>query len=118
MLNRFLRLACLPLAAMIAACSSDPPIERIMSDPRGYVDHTVTIEGRVTDYFSLLVVKYYTVTDGTGSINVLTGRTLPAVGQKVKVRGKVTEVFAIGTKRLIVLMEDDGPAGGGGSGPI
>jgi hypothetical protein len=37
-----------------------------MSDPRGYVDRTVTIEGRVTDYFSLRVVKYYTVSDGTG----------------------------------------------------
>src|SRR4051812_29961517 len=118
MLNRFPRLAW-PLAAalLIAACAFDPPIERIMNDPRGYVDRTVTIEGRVTDYFSLLVVKYYTVDDGTGRIAVLTDRTLPAVGQKVKVKGKVTEVFALGTKRLIVLMEDDAPAAGKRGGP-
>src|SRR5262245_171792 len=89
-------------ALLLAACSSSPRIDQIMSDPRGYVDNTVTIEGKVTDYFSLLVVKYYTVSDGTGSINVLTGRTLPAVGQKVKVRGKVTELFSLGSKRLIV----------------
>jgi hypothetical protein len=114
----FLRLPFLAAALAVAACSSSGPrIEQIMSDPRGYVDNTVTIEGKVTDYFSLLVVKYYTVSDGTGSINVLTGRTLPAVGQKVKVRGKVTEVFSLGTRRLIVLMEDDAPTAGG-SGPI
>jgi hypothetical protein len=95
------------LALLAAACSSDPPIDRIMSDPRAYVDNTVTIEGKVTDVFSLLVVKYYTVSDGTGSIAVVTDRTLPAVGQKVKVRGTVTEVFSLGRTRLIVLMEDD-----------
>jgi hypothetical protein len=98
-------------ACAAAACASSPRIGQIMDDPRGYVDNTVTIEGRVTDYFSLLVVKYYTVSDGTGSIAVLTGRTLPAVGQRIKVRGRVTEVFSLGTKRLIVLMEDGGDAG-------
>jgi hypothetical protein len=108
---RTLKLCVLAAAALLAAgCSANPRIDQIMGDPRGYVDNTVTIEGRVTDYFSLMLVKYYTVSDGTGSINVVTGRTLPAVGQKVKVRGKVTEVFSLGTRRLIVLMEDDGEA--------
>lgn len=111
MTNRFPRLVPLAAAALIAACSSSPRIDQIMSDPRGYVDNTVTVEGKVTDAFSLILVKYYTVSDGSGSINVVTGRTLPAVGQKIRVRGKITEVFAIGPKRLIVLMEDDGTAG-------
>jgi hypothetical protein len=97
-------------ALLVAACSSNPRIDQIMGDPRGYVDNTVTIEGKVTDQFSLVLVKYYTVSDGSGSIGVVTSRTLPAVGQKVKVRGRVTEVFSLGTKRLIVLMEDDAPA--------
>jgi len=116
--NRLLRLLPLAAAALIAACSSAPPIERIMADPRAYVDNTVTIDGKVTDAISLVLVKYYTVSDGTGSINVLTERTLPAVGQKVKVRGKVTEVFSLGRKRLIVLMEDDAPPPGKQAGAI
>ncbi len=103
---------------LLAACSSSPRIDDIMSDPRGYVDNTVTVEGKVTDAFSLVLVKYYTVSDGSGSINVVTARTLPAVGQKVKVRGTVTEVFSIGPKRLIVLMEDDPPAPGKRAGAI
>lgn len=98
------------LALLLAACSSAPRIRDIAADPRGYVDNSVTVEGKVTDSFSLVLVKYYTVDDGTGSINVVTSRTLPAVGQKIKVRGTVTEVFSIGPKRLIVLMEDDAPA--------
>lgn len=108
---RTLKLCALAAATVLAAaCSANPRIDQIMGDPRGYVDNTVTIEGKVTDQFSLVVVKYYTVSDGSGSINVVTSRTLPAVGQKVKVRGKVIEVFSLGTKRLIVLMEDDGDA--------
>ena len=78
-----------------------------MNDPRAYVENTVTIEGEVTRHFSLIVLKYYTVSDGTGTIDVLTDRTLPAKGQKVKVKGKVAEVFSLGSKRLIVLMEED-----------
>jgi hypothetical protein len=116
---RHLKLCSAVVAALLAAaCSSSPRIGEIMGDPRGYVDNTVTIEGKVTDHFSLLVVKYYTVSDGSGSISVVTGRTLPAVGQKVKVRGKVTEVFSLGSKRLIVLMEDDEAGKPGSSGAI
>ena len=106
------------LPLLLAACSSGPRIRDIASDPRGYVDSAVTVEGKVTDSFSLMLVKYYTVDDGTGSIKVVTSRTLPAVGQKIKVRGTVTEVFSLGSKRLIVLVEDDAPAPGKQAGTI
>jgi hypothetical protein len=81
-------------------------IKEIVNDPRTYVDHTVTVEGDVTGVLSLFVFKYFTVSDGTGQINVVTERPLPRQGQKIKVIGKVKEVIALGRDTLLVLMEE------------
>jgi len=83
------------------------PIGQIIDNPRAYVDKTVTIEGNVTGMFSLVVFKYFTVNDGTASINVVTDRPLPRKGQRIRVRGKVSELFSLGSQSLLVLLEDD-----------
>jgi len=104
-------LAALLLSIAAAGCANTVSIKDILANPRAYADHSVTIEGEVTGMFSLVVVKYFTVNDGTGSINVVTERPLPAKGQRIRVRGKVNEVFSLGTETLLVLIEDKGEEG-------
>ncbi len=77
----------------------------INSHPRDYAGKEVTISGEVTETFSLFFVKYFVVRDSSGEISVVTDRTLPAKGEKIKVKGSVKEAFSLGTKTALVLME-------------
>lgn len=90
----------------VVGCASAVPIKDILANPREYAGRSVTIDGEVTGMFSLFVVKYFTVYDGTGRINVVTERPLPAKGQRIRVTGKVNELFSLGTETLLVLIED------------
>ncbi|MBI2318121.1 MAG: hypothetical protein HYY28_14245 [Betaproteobacteria bacterium] len=55
---------------------------------------------------SLVIVKHFTVNDGSGGINVVTERPLPQKGQRIRVTGKVNELFSLGTETLLVLIEE------------
>jgi hypothetical protein len=92
------------------ACESlvSTPIKNVLQDPRAYEGKTVTIGGEVSDRTSLLVMKYFVLKDSTGEITVLTDRALPAVGSKLRVKGKVQQAFAIGNQQLVVLIEEPG----------
>ncbi len=79
-------------------------IKKIVDHPRDYENKEVTIYGTVTDTASMLIVKYFEVQDDTGKIKVVTVRTLPAKGEKVKVTGRTT-VLEVGTERWVVLRE-------------
>ena len=74
--------------------------------PSSYDGKVVTIAGKVTSTHNLLVVKYYEVDDGTGVIPVVTASELPKEGADVRVKGKVNEAFALGSARLIVVVEE------------
>lgn len=97
---------CLVAVLILVACAKPVSIKEIVDNPRDYADRTVTIEGEVVGMLSLVVVKYFTVNDGTGSINVITERPLPRKGQRIRVTGKVNEMFSLGTETLLVLVED------------
>jgi hypothetical protein len=45
----------------------------------------VTIRGEVVDRASLLVVKYFTLRDETSEIKVVTDKSLPCLGEKIRV---------------------------------
>lgn len=92
--------------ALLAGQVHCASIKEILSDPRTYVDHTVTVEGEVTGMLSLLVFKYFTINDGTGQLNVVTERPLPRRGKKIKVTGKIKEVLSFGRDTLLVLLEE------------
>ncbi len=77
----------------------------ILSHPRNFAGKEVTISGEVTETFSMFFVKYFTLRDGSGEITVVTERPLPAMGEKIKVKGIVKEAFSIGTKSALVLVE-------------
>lgn len=109
MITRTLTLALLLTALVLAmACESltATPINKVLHDPRAYEGKTVTIAGQVSDRTSLLVMKYFTVKDSTGEINVITERALPPIGSKIRVKGKVQEAFSVGNQQLVVLIEE------------
>lgn len=109
------------LILALAGCAGLPlsgnavTIKDIRDDPRTYVGHSVVIEGEVTDTMSLVLVRYFTVYDGTGSMFVVTDKTLPRKGQRMRVAGKVNDVFSFGSETTLVLMEEQGEALSGGT---
>lgn len=92
---------------LFAASAHAVSIGQVLNDPRTYADKTVTVEGQVVGMLSLFVIKYFTLNDGTGSINVITEKPLPKKGQRIRVTGKVSELFSLGRETLLVLMEQD-----------
>lgn len=99
------------IVASLAACAAVVPprtasIKQIQDDPRSYVDRTVKVAGEVTQVFSVVVLKYFTVNDGTGSMHVVTNQVLPRKGQRIEVTGKVAELFALGSDAMLVILED------------
>jgi len=92
----------------LTACSAfiTTPIEQIKSNPRQYSDKRVQISGTVTETFSLLVLKYFILNDGTGEMYVVTKKSMPAKGEKIKVTGTVRDAFSLGETQLLVLLED------------
>ncbi len=94
-------------AALIAACSTlfANKIGDILKSPGAYEGKDVTIAGKVTATHNLVVVKYYQVDDGSGEIAVVTDNALPKEGDKVRVRGRVNQAFAVGSSRLVVIVE-------------
>ena len=80
-------------------------VKKILDNPRDYSDKTVTVNGEVTETFSLLVIKYFVVKDSTGEITVVTTRPLPQRGSKITVKGAVHEAFSLGDQQLIVIVE-------------
>ena len=94
------------LALSLAACTLPTSIQKIRENPRDYAGKTVTISGSVKDVVSLLVVKYFEVDDGSGTLGVVSDQPMPVKGTKVNVTGKVREVASLGNKSLLLLIED------------
>jgi DNA/RNA endonuclease YhcR with UshA esterase domain len=81
-------------------------IADIRNNPRHYADKEVTVSGEVTGTFSLVVIKYFALRDGTGEITVVTQRPLPKEGERLKVKGVVREAFSMGSGSLLVIVEE------------
>jgi len=97
------------LAALcwVAACARSVPIRELIDHPRDYAGKTVTIEGDVTAVYSLFVIKYFEVNDGSGVIGVVTERPLPQQGEHIRVTGTLQEAFSLGDKTMTILLERD-----------
>jgi len=93
-------------ALSVGACATvprNPAIRQVQTQPGRFVDHTVTIRGRVTSSWGVPFVGFnvYRVEDGTGEITVVsTDRRVPGRGAEVEVRGKVQDVAVLGGKAL------------------
>lgn len=106
-MKKALLFAAIFLVSAAVACTTLLPtkIGSILENPRNYAEKEVTVSGEVTGAFSLVVVKYFTVKDNTGELAIVTERTLPQKGERIRVKGTIKEAFSLGDKKLIVLIE-------------
>ena len=106
-------LAIVPVLLMLCQCSglTSTKIADIKNHPRDYAGKEVTVSGEVTRTFSLLVVKYFTLRDGTGEITIVTQRPMPKEGERLTVKGTVREAFSLGSETLLVIEEKPEKAG-------
>jgi len=84
-------------------------IAKIAAEPGKYQGKNVTVVGTVQERIDLLSVKCYVVSDGKASIGVVTHGRLPLVGDKVRAKGRVEQSFAIGIRKLVVIIETPKP---------
>jgi hypothetical protein len=82
-------------------------VRDIVNNPREFEGRDVSMVGDVTEAFSLLSLGYFRIDDGTGVITVVTNRAVPITGQRVKVRGRVLEAYALRNWRGTVIVEND-----------
>ena len=94
------------VAAVTVACASvpgRPSVQQVKTQSGRFVDHSVTINGRVTSSWGIPLVGFnvYQVDDGTGEITVVsTERRVPGRGAEVEVKGKVGDVATLGGRAL------------------
>jgi hypothetical protein len=80
-------------------------IAKIGADPGTYQGKDVTVIGTVKERIDVPSVRCYILSDGNGSIGVVTKGKLPLVGAKVRAKGRVNQSFAIGPRKLLVIIE-------------
>ena len=97
-----------------AACPERVSIADIEANPSKYQNKEVAVAGVVQDSYGLNIPLtsvrggVYKVSDGTGSIWVVTEDSVPAKGAQVGVRGKIQNGLNWKGKNYgLVLMEDD-----------
>jgi hypothetical protein len=112
-MRRASRLAVALLGAfLITSCAArGVKIAELKDQPGRYEDKKVAVTGVVTTSWGIPMVPFqlYKVDDGTGEITVVSkyGRT-PGKGQRVRVKGKVSEVAAFGGRSIgLHIQEED-----------
>ncbi len=103
-----MRLA-LAALSLLAACT--PPAAKltvadILADPARYEEQSVELAGEVTDAVGIFSLGMYTLSDGTGEINVTTSSGLPAAGTRLTVRGEVRSGVTLGGKHYGVTLSE------------
>ena len=83
------------------------PIKDILGDPGKYESKPVTISGQVVDRMSLVLVKYFKLQDKSGEIIVITKKSLPAIGKRVRATGTPVQSFVLGEQQLLVFAEQN-----------
>ena len=82
-------------ALFAAACPKRTSIADIEADPSRFNNKTVSVAGTVTDSWGLNIPGTpirggaYKISDGTGSLWILTERAVPNKGAQVGVKGRV-----------------------------
>ena len=94
------------VTAITVACASvpgRPSIQQVQSQSGRFVDHSVTVRGRVTSSWGVPLVGFnvYRIEDGTGEITVVsTEKRVPSRGAEVEVKGKVEDVAVLAGRPL------------------
>lgn len=94
-------------ALLAGACRGTVPIRDLLDDPARYDGESVRVEGRVTGSVGALGRGAYRVSDGTGTLGVVSERGgAPREGVEVGVEGTFRSVFTFGDRTEAVLVEE------------
>jgi hypothetical protein len=94
--------------ALAAACASGRtvPIQTLLEDPGRYDGKSVRVEGQVTESIGALGYGAYRLSDGTGTMNVVTTESgAPAEGARIGVQGTFRAVYTFGTNTGTAIVE-------------
>jgi hypothetical protein len=92
-------------AVMLTGCAS-VKIRQVLNNPSRYQGREVRLSGEVTRATGIVVAGVYQIDDGTGKINVLSTRPIPAKGAHVTVKGRMQGgINILGTNIGSVLQE-------------
>jgi hypothetical protein len=113
--TRLMMLLCIAFTVLAAsACPKRVSIADIESNPGRYSNKDVAIAGRVTTSYGITVPfskdggGIYKISDGTGSIWVITRKSVPGKNAELGVKGKIQQgVTYAGKNYGLVLIEDD-----------
>ncbi|HEY0426959.1 MAG TPA: hypothetical protein VGC76_04055 [Pyrinomonadaceae bacterium] len=105
----------LMIGLFAAACPERMSIADIENNPSKYYDKDVAVAGTVKDSYgvSIPLIKngeggIYKIDDGSGSIWVITKRSVPTKGAQLGVKGKVQNGVNYNGKNYgLVIIEDD-----------
>lgn len=93
---------------LFLGCERTVSIKELVENPRKYEGKRVSIKGKVENTYSLLIIKYFELSDESGArIRVITKRLLPRQGEIVSIRGKLQESFEFGNENITVFIEED-----------
>jgi len=91
--------ALIGVVLLLAGCPQQTSIGNINRDPGAFMNKEVSVAGTVNHSYGLMGNGIYDVTDGTGSIWVLSqGYGVPGDGAKVGVTGTVIPTLEFGGK--------------------
>ena len=91
--------AIIGVVLLLAGCPQRTSISNISHDPGAYMNKEVTVAGTVNRSYGVLGNGVYELTDGTGSIWVLSeGYGVPSDGAQVGVTGTVIPTLEFGGK--------------------
>ena len=85
---------------------STEDIAQIKANSSEFHDKKVTLKGTVSSRFGLFGKGVYNLDDDSGSIIVITSKTIPESGKKVVVNGTVNQAFSFGESQMLVIIED------------
>lgn len=101
------------IAVFAAACPKRVSIGDIEADPAKYRDKTVAVAGTVEDSWGLSIPGTsisggaYKISDGTGSIWIVTKRNVPSKGTKVGVKGRVGSGVSLGGRNYGLAIDEE-----------
>ena len=99
----------LAIGLFAAGCPKRTSIQDIERNPSKFYGKDVAVAGRVTNSYGVaLIGGVYKLDDGTGSIWVITKRSVPSKGTQVGVKGQIQEgVSFSGRNYGLGLIEED-----------
>lgn len=104
----------LTVGLFVSACPQRTSISTIESNPSKYYDKDVAIAGTVENSYGLSIPilsqqgGIYKIDDGTGSIWVVTKRSVPSKGAKIGVKGRIQNGLNYNGKNYgLGMIEDD-----------